>query len=377
MRLESIVREVALVALVSAALCSCKRSSSIKESPITGKPSDPPVAMPAKWDPEKRYIYRVDASTSTQVPRRKVGNLIRADVTVGQDLAFTVTNSTPDGRRIIEMELLAVQLEAANEDRVTSTFDSENKALIAEENPIAERLQRLVGLRLGLHFSPDNRVTRVDGTKDLSSRMSSNGRSSIRGVAAGVINRFFSAQFFREILEMGMLPKDSVKVGDQWTVNRPVNSGLWAASAFLEMTYTFKGWQQHDGTNCARLEFAGVFRTNQRTNQSLIQRVAIAANSTSTGVEEGSVTGVSWYEPGVALPVETVYDQNITTKSTSVRRASRPRVNTNDAAVTVGEATTTNLPPVTNSPPQSVTTTTVIQQHTTLKLIEIQPGGKN
>jgi hypothetical protein len=366
MRLESLVREIALVALVAAALCGCKRSSSIKESPITGKPSDPPVAMPAKWDPEKRYIYRVDASTSTQVPRRKVGNLIRADVTLGQDLAFTVTNSTPDGRRIIEMELLAVQLEASNEDRVTSTFDSENKALIAEENPIADRLQRLVGLRLGLHVSPDNRVTRVDGTS-----------GAIRGVAASVINRFFSPQFFREIFEMGMLPKDSVKVGDRWTENRPVNSGLWAASAFLEMTYTFKGWQQHDGTNCARLEFTGAFRTNQRTNQSLIRRVAMAASSSSTEVEKGSVTGVSWYEPGVALPVETIYDQNITTKSTSVRRASRPRVNTNDAAmVTVGEATTTNLPPATNSPPQSVTTTTVVQQHTTLKLIEIQPVEK-
>jgi hypothetical protein len=150
-----------------------------------------------------------------------------------------------------------------------------------------------------------------------------------------------------------------------------VNSGLWGVSALLDLTYTFKGWQQHDGTNCARLEFSGTFRPNisQRTNQPPARRVVTTINSPN--VEVGKITGRSWYEPEIALAVETVYEQDITTKSTSTRRP-RPRTNTNNPVTLDASALTNAPPPPTNSPAQTVTTTTKTTQQTIIKLVAIE-----
>src|SRR5262245_53441586 len=95
-----------LLALVVAGN-GCRRSK-IKEAPITGKASDPPVPLQAKWQADQKYVYRVDAVTSTQVPRRNSTSMIRADVSIGQEMAFSVTNVAPDGSKVLLMELIAV-----------------------------------------------------------------------------------------------------------------------------------------------------------------------------------------------------------------------------------------------------------------------------
>jgi len=304
-------------------------------------------------------------------------------VTVGQDLGLTVTNVAPDGSRVLQLELLAIQMETSADDRVTMTFDSENKALFYEDSALAERLHKLVGARLAFHLSADNKITTVDGVKEFNARTTGSG--SMRGVASGVYNRFFSVPFFRDVIEMGMLPADAVKVGDKWTVSRPVNAGLWGTSALLEMTYVFKGWQLHDGTNCARLDFSGTFKSasSLRTNQSVVRRLVTAAGSPN--LEEGRVTGRSWYEPGVALAVETFYEQDITTKSTSVKRPRVRVVATTNTVVAPAGPSDTNAPPAsappgpgpsTNAPPETVTNTTITKQQTTIKLIALEPVAR-
>ena len=297
--------------------------------------------------------------------------MVRAETTFGQDLAFTVTNTISDGSRVLQLEILAVQMETSRDDGVTMSFDSGNQAIFAEDSPVAERLQKLVGLRLAFHLSAENRVTRVDGAKELAERVSGN-NNPVRGVAGGVLSRFVNPQFFTELVEMGMLPKEPVKIGDTWTVSRQASAGLWGTSPLLNITYKFRGWQQHDGTNCARLDFSGSFKPNpaQRTNQAVLRKVMAMANPQN--VEEGTITGRSWFGQEISLAAETIYDQSITSKSTTVRR---PRVTAGASnAAGVAASVLTNAAPSTNLPsPTSTTTTTTTQQHTRIKLVEVEP----
>ncbi len=379
MNLMSIAGKLGFAALMAAVVGGCGRSS--KEPPITGKHTDPAVEMRPRWETGMRYVYRVDSIISMEVPRRNNPNMtIRAEVTVGQDVAFTVTNVTADGARSLEMELLGVQMETAADDQVKLSFDSDNAAYVTDESALTERLQKLIGLKMGFRLSPENRVSRVDGTKELSARMS--GTSNVKGVANGILNRFFSTQFFREIIEMGMLPKDAVRIGDKWNLSRSVGGGLWGTSALLDTTHTFRGWQLHDGTNCARIEFEGLFKTNNATNaaaspnastnQSIVRRVVQMANAPN--IEEGTLKGRSWFEPGIAMPVETIYEQSITSKTTTTARRPRPRPGSNIVDVTQ-TSNPTNQPPITNAPPPgpplTTTTSTATRQHTTFKLAEI------
>jgi hypothetical protein len=372
MQLKSMKARMGLALSLALVAGACQRSS---EAPITGKRSDAPVAMRPLWQPGKRYLYRAEATTSSQVPRKNTKQIIRADTTIGQDLAFTVTNVAPDGSRLLQMEVLAVQMETGRDDGVTMSFDSANRVMQVEDSPIVDRLRRMVGLKLRFHVSPENKVTRVDGVKELSARTNSGG--TVRGVAGTAINRTFNQQFYRDIVEMGMLPRDPVKVGDTWKVSRMGSGGLRGGNVAMELTYNFRGWQRREGTNCARLDFTGTFRPGgpaSTNNPSVVQRIVNAA--VPPNAEEGDITGQSWFDPELQLAVETRYQQSITTKSTTVRRV-RPKQGTNEPVVVDLESSTNAPAPgprlPTNQPPQTVSTsTTSTEQHTSIRLLEIE-----
>src|SRR5580765_7168726 len=103
-----------LMLVLILALVSCGRSRA-KEPRITGKASDPPLTMQPHWESGKRYLYRVDVSTTAIIPRRVTGKLMRAETTLGQDLSFSVTNAAGSDGRVIRMELLAIQMQTARD----------------------------------------------------------------------------------------------------------------------------------------------------------------------------------------------------------------------------------------------------------------------
>ena len=362
-----------LAMAIALVVCGCNRSS-VKETPITGRDSDPAVTMTARWQDGKRYIFRVESVTSSQVPRKNTAQLIQTETSLAQDLAFSVTDVAPDGSRILHMEILTVQMETGRDDGVTMSFDSANKVMQVEDAPQIQRLRRFVGLKLHFRLSPENKVTRVDGMKELSDRQSG-GNNSTRGAASGVIARYFNQQFYRDIVEMGMLPKTPVKIGDTWAIDRSANAGSGGNPFPVMFTYTFRGWQKRDGTNCARLDFTGEFKpASLQTNDSAIRKIARAA--ARANLEEGSITGHSWYSPEHTLAIETIYNQSITAKTTTGRRVRTKTTGTNGIEIVEMESET-NAPPSalvsSNGPPPVVTTTTTTShQSTSIKLLEVE-----
>jgi hypothetical protein len=339
-----------LAGLLVLTLVACGRSRAVKEPPITGKPSDPPLTMQPHWESGKRYLYRVDVSTTALIPRRVTGKLMRAETTLGQDLAFSVTNA-PGGSdgRVIRMELLTVQMQTARDDGVTMTFDSDNPAIFLEDSALSERLQKLVGLKMTFYVSSENRVTRVDGMRDLTDRMG--GGNSVRGVAGNVLNRFFNQQFYRDIVEMGLLPRDPIKVKDKWTISRQVSGGQWGGSAQLDLDYEFRGWQLRDGTNCARLDFSGTLKPpGAPTNAPPGRKMVVRSGSS---MEQGTVSGQCWYNPQLALAVDTVYELSLASQSTSIRRSvpSRGKGGTNTVVTLEGDMDIEVSPPPPGAPP--------------------------
>ena len=376
MRLNINPRKLGAALVLAIVFSGCNRSA-VKEAPITGKSADAPAAMQAAWPAGHRLIYRAETVTSSDVPRKNTAKIIHAEFTLGQDLAFSVTNAAPDGSRVLQMEILSIQMETARDDGVTLSFDSNNKVMQVEDNELVNRLKKLVGLKLQFHLSPSNKVTRVDGAKELNNRASGGG--PVRGLAGSVVNRHFNPQFYKDMVEMGMLPKNPVKVGDTWTVARDGGGGaLPGVNGVMEITATFRGWQSHDGTNCARIDFSGAARPGaEQTNQSFIGRVVASAVSPNN-VAEGSLSGRSWFDPRLSIAVETIYDQSIVTKS-NPGRVMKTKSGTND--VTTGQSEpVTNAPPGTNPSQPSVVnisnTTTSTRQHTSVKLLEVEPLEK-
>ncbi|MBK8001417.1 MAG: hypothetical protein IPK15_22615 [Verrucomicrobia bacterium] len=381
---NSIKYAVLALALACAGV-GCNRSSR-HEAPITGKSSDPAVTMTARWQEGKRYIFRVESVNSTQVPRKNTTQLIQTETSVGQDLAFSVTNVAPNGSRVLQMEILAVQMETGRDDSITMSYDSGNQVMQVEDTPLVQRLRRFVGLKLLFRLSPDNKVTRIDNVRDLNDRQSGGG--NIRGVAASVIGRCFNQQFYREVVEMGMLPKTPVKIGDTWTVDRPANAGPSGSPFPSTFTYKFVGWQQRMGTNCARLDFTGEFKPApppspppQKPGDTNPPPARVVKAPSNKSLEDSEITGRSWYSPEHTLAIETVYQQSITAKSTvgRVRSTTVSKVTETNATdgveMEIADASTPppNVPgPASGPQPVASTVTTTTHQSTSIKLIEVE-----
>lgn len=382
-----ILGSLALLGLLMTFASGCKRSSP-KEPPVTSRRSDPPLTMNAVWQEGRRYIFRAESATSTQVPRKNTTQLIQTHTSVGQELAFTATNVAPDGSRVLRMEILSVQFETGRDDDTTLSFDSMNQVMEVEDTPLIQRLRRLIGLKLAFHLSASNKVTRVDGLKDLNDR-ASGGNNSIRGVAAQIVARCLNQQFYRDIVEMSFLPAQPVKAGDTWTIDRASNVNPRGGSGMAHYTYTFTGWQEHLGSNCARLDFTAEFKppgppttntvvtTNApgTTNQTIVRRVS---RQQPANIEEGSISGQSWYSPDLTLAIDTVVSQSATTKTPIGRRNTRTVTNTVASAsntveiVDIDSAPPDPAPsaPGTNAPPVTVNTTT--HQSTRVRLVDIE-----
>jgi hypothetical protein len=351
----------------------CKKSTgpaAQKESKITGSPSDPPVAIRPKWATGQRYLMRMESAQSYQLPNfpgmgRGAGGAGGGTGTnnpplenhFAQEYALVVTNAA-DGHRGIEMEILAFEIVAARGDQEFINYDSGNK--VAPGNgPMTDLFDKLIGGKIYYLVAPDSTVVRVEGVKELFDRAEPPADPSAEAQAvpgrrggamggAGMLRSAYNEDVFRQMIELAGAPPNSVRIGENWTTTRETSAPI-IGKLTITTTNTLRGWQEHEGRRCARVEFTGTvaFGTNTGPLAAFLK------------LEGGSVTGRYWFAPDLGIPVETIFDQEMTLRMANFGAAQgrRPRDGTNADASTNAAASIT----------------APMRQNISVKLVEVKP----
>ena len=290
----------------------CKRSAdsrTSREPVITGSPSDAPVSLVPKWQPDHRYVMRMESDQTMEMPDpgaarggKPSDKTVAIQNTFAQEYALTVTNA-PDGNQGVEMEILAIELQAGGPNQMIN-YDSRN-TVVREGGPIAEALDRVIGARLRCLVSPENTVLKVEGLDELAARVESpgaaaNGRRAPMQQAAGMMIRgIYNEGVVKQMLEFSTGIPKSLRVGESWPVNREIAQPM-IGTLVLNITNTFRGWQEHDGKKCARVEFVGTIETKN------------AGGASPMSLRDGSIAGHYWFSPEMLVPIEASIDQNYT-----------------------------------------------------------------
>jgi len=278
------------------------RDNGETEAPIKGRPSDPPVALRAEWKPDRRYLLRVEAQQTLELPFPP-GSRTAQDTLIQQDYSVTVTNAEA-GRKGLELEVAALAVQAHFGDQVVLRFDSMNPA-VPNEGPGVDVLQRVVGGKIRFLLGPDGQVEKTSGLEEL---LGQNPNGGNRGPAwrgnlmGGGLQRLYGEDYLKQIVEVGALPPGPVRVGDTWTRRRELEVGLVGRVAAVT-TNTFRGWQVREGRSCARIDFAGT----------LTLKTNIASGGlplSGLSLEEGRVSGKAWFEPSLGLPLAAEMEQS-------------------------------------------------------------------
>jgi hypothetical protein len=288
----------------------CKKSAAgAEDAPITGRRSDPPVELKAEWKPGQQFSVHLEASQSGQM---NFGRQPTAQENITfQDYLLTVTNA-PEGRRGLELELQSLMIESHLGNQPVMNFDSLNK-VVPNTGPGVDVMSKLIGGKIYFLVDSNNSVLQVEGVKELFERGAPSGQTGMaaqqRVWMSGVLQRIFNADYFKHLVDLGSLPSGVVRIGDHWTRQQEIDVGL-VGRVVANLTNTLRGWQQHDGRKCARIETAGTLALKPGQTPVLLALF-------DGKIEDGRVSGKSWFDPAVGLPRESVIQQSCTIAGTA------------------------------------------------------------
>jgi hypothetical protein len=249
--------------------------------------------MQMKWLAGRKYaMHRETIQTEPKPQSKQVQKMT-------QDFSLSLVRDLDNGGQQLELEFEGLTLEVGDGEHKLFSADSAQDSALDAKNPVGARLRRMVGAHLQYFVNANGKVEKMEGYSELVKQ------------AAGENPKDQAA--FRDLFNESVLQKfgsfgeDStphrvVKLGDSWTIHLEQPSG--AGAHYVDLKCTFKNWEQHEDRKCMRIMFAGTVQA------------APNAASLPVKIENGKVSGETWFDPKLKMIVEIAYDADMTLKIT-------------------------------------------------------------
>jgi RNA polymerase sigma factor (sigma-70 family) len=286
--------KTAIIATAGVILATGTTVIVVKEiAPGGGSDGRGPVQMQMKWQAGKKYaMHRETIQTETKPQSKQVQKMT-------QDFSLSLVRDLDNGGQQLQLEFESLALEVGDGERKLFSADSAQDPALDAKNPVGARLRRMVGAHLQYFVNANGKVEKMEGYSELVKQ------------AAGENPKDQAAfrDLFNEIVlqKFGSFGEDStphrvVKLGDSWAIHleEPSNAG----ALNVDLKCTFKNWEQHGDRRCMRIMFAGTVHA------------APNAASLPVKIDNGRVSGETWFDPKLEMIVEIAYDADMALKIT-------------------------------------------------------------
>ncbi|HLX95005.1 MAG TPA: DUF6263 family protein [Verrucomicrobiae bacterium] len=264
--------------------------------------SDQPVDMRINWTVGRKYPMRMelDQTTKTDVPNQP--QPVVQEVKISQGFEMSVLKPLDNGGRQLELQFQSQTMDVSQGDHSVLSFNSLQDSAQDTNDPVTPVLRAMIGARVQYFTDANGKVERVEGTDALTKRFAASGSPQ----AQAVLQQMFSEETLKRYGSFAdAMPGHVVKVGDRWPLKEDVTTSIGVVT--VDLTYTFRNWEQHHNRNCAHVVAEGELTTK--------------TTSTATGmvveIKKGTITGDFWYDPVLGMIVEVNNDQDLALKITT------------------------------------------------------------
>jgi hypothetical protein len=294
---------VATLVMVGA---GCNKAGKLSESSKFTPPAGP-VELKLKWTPGERVVQDMDVKTKTDINMPGQPAPMHQDMTMGEKYALTVLKETPDGGHELEMEFLSARMGVESGGKAVMNYDSTKKSGEDGKNPVADMFSKIIGFKIQFFMDASNNVDRIEGVDEMMNRLSAGGANA----ALAPLKSMFSEGYFKQMMSSSrFMPPNAVVPGDTWPVQLEFPMASFG-TLVLDYTFTFQGWETHGVRNCARLEFQGDIKTKPGSTPS--------STEMTVEIQDGTTSGVSWFDPELGITIDTVMNQDMTMDMTLPR----------------------------------------------------------
>ncbi len=291
-------------------LSACKK----KEDPAAAAPAaaesaaaapetpkeEPPVEFKAKWPVGQRLVQRIETTTDTEGQNPMTQQPFKLAITQAQEIAFTALKEREGGGYEVEVETLAVATtNKIGTNSIVFNTRSDPKQ-DGRSNPLAGPMRKLVGIKVKYVIAADGKVEKVEGGIQLRSKVAAGANQFV----LASLNNMLSDEAIKgwNTLHTG-LPDKAVKPGDTWSATR--NQTFGPGNLSVDVTNTFKAWEQREGRKVALIESAGT----------IVAKPAAGASPVTVTVEDGAtISGKAWFDPALGLNVESTATSDFSIK---------------------------------------------------------------
>lgn len=329
-KLNGILQIGAAIVCVWAAGCSkSKESANAPAGGASGgiqtEPSGP-VTMRLKWQPGRQYDQEMTMAQTSKMSEPGVAQTVDQTMNMIQRYSITALRTTTNGGMELELKFTGQQVNGTFNGRTVLDFDSARPESQDGKNPAAPLFRKMIGVRIKYVLDANGKVVQIEGLQDALKQMSA-GDPQAEALMKGLL----SEETIKQWVERGEgLPGKPVKVGDSWPVKIELKNAQ-AGTVKMEMTYTFKGWQEHDGHKCALLDFTGTITSHPG---------ASSTNAPQITMDNGKISGKTWFDPDQGMVLETTSEQGLTLKTSAGGKGlnSQMRQNVSTRLLKISEA---------------------------------------
>ena len=298
-------------AAITLSLLGCKKSSDAPQAngsstgtanstAAAGNPDDA-VALKLRWPVGGRFGHRMELAQAMHVPAIPGvpgGRPTTQEMTMGQEFSLNVLRERAGGGCEVELEFQSVNMSVTRGGNEGLAFDTRDEATGDEANPDVKPFRQMIGQKLTLLLDSSNNVERVEGMKAFTEKVFGDSEGSPNPMAA-----MLNEDHFKQMMSIGRnLPAQPVKPGDTWPSKPEISMGPLGKTT-LDLTYTFKGWEQHEQRRCAALTFTGSLGGNTGDPNNPIGAMMSVAG--------GQCSGKSWFDPLRGMIIDNAIEQTI------------------------------------------------------------------
>lgn len=237
----------------------------------------------------------MDMSYEGEMP--VVGQLIKQEMSQIQDYALSIVAETPDGGREIDFEFLRLKIDMKSGTPggpMNMNFDSEagGEQSNGTQNPMLKGFQSMLGHKLKLFISPENKVVRIDGLDEMMAKLV----AEVPPEAAQMTKSMYNADMLNRFVAPVGLPGKPAKPGDTWPVQFDQSLGPIGVLT-TDSQFRFQNQESHEGRDCAVLVFSGSMRSKPSAEPGMFGDMIKITN--------GESYGKSWFDPELGRFIDT------------------------------------------------------------------------